>query len=159
MTHREAIKQWLSEIELKDVLVFDWGSGSKPAMRYINHDGCTFVTIDKNPQIAADRRAPKHHVINIEEPVNLGQSDVAFCMEVLEHCIRPDKVLDNIYKNLQPNGRLYLSMPYDFPIHSQDDYFRLTPFGLELMLTQAGFREIDISGTVDNQGHLATAVK
>lgn len=163
-THREAIKEWLGAVQLHDSFVLDWGSGSKPVSRYIQHDGCQFVTIDKNPLIAADRRASLHYEHDIQEPFDIVEkgypaADVAFCMEVLEHTLRPDKVLQNIYNNLKQGGDLYLSMPYDFPIHSEDDYVRLTDNGLKAWLNKIGFTILELKYSVGHEGYLVRAVK
>lgn len=158
MTHREAIKDWLGTIHLEDMRIFDWGSGSKPVSRYIVHENCTFITIDKNPLIAGERRAATHLIIDIQYKVSIGtKCDAAFCIEVLEHTLRPDLVLQNIANNLKPQGMLYLSMPYDFKVHSDDDYLRLTENGLKALLANSGFTIKDISDTVGNEGFIVEA--
>lgn len=159
MTHREAIKEWLGNIRLKDVNVIDWGSGSKPVTRYIQQENCQFITIDKNPLIAPDRRASTHVKHDIQKFVSLPTADVAFCIEVLEHTIHPDYVLKNIYQNLKEGGVLYLSMPYDFRVHSDDDYFRLTINGMNKILEIAGFTPEYINYSVNQEGYLVKATK
>lgn len=163
MSHREAIKTWLSSIELSDVHVIDWGSGSKPVSRYIKHQNCNFVTIDRNELIASDRRGPKHYEHDIQVPIDLDTANVAFCIEVLEHCWDGQAVLSNIYDNLEHYGRLYLSVPFMFKVHSDDDYHRYTVNGLNRLLTQAGFTVDSIEttgGSVEEaQGYLVEAHK
>lgn len=157
MTHREAIKAWLAEINLKSCLVIDWGSGAKPVSRYLQHDDCEFITIDKNPLIAGDRRSPAHITTDIQQPITVNTADVAFCIEVLEHTLRPDNVITNIFNNLKPNGKLYLSVPFMFRIHSDDDYFRFTENGLKALL--GNFSDVTIRPTVGDEGYLVEATK
>lgn len=157
--HREEIKEWLNNIELKDKIVIDWGSGSKPVSRYINHQGCKFVTIDNNKQIANDRRALKHYQHDIQEPIDLGQADIAFCIEVLEHVEEPRMLLQNIYSNLREAGVLYLTAPFQFRIHSDDDYWRYTENGIRLLLGWAGFLVESIYIQSDNSGYFVRAIK
>lgn len=163
MTHREAIKEWLGQIELKDQLVIDWGSGSKPVSRYIIQHGCAFITIDKNPLIAPDRRSNLHFEHDIQQPFDVTDkyrpADVAFCIEVLEHTLRPDLVLKNIYDNLKEGGKFYLSIPFLFPIHSDDDFIRLTENGLKAWYEIIGFKIEEIRASTGEQGYLIKAYK
>ncbi|HRZ40077.1 MAG TPA: class I SAM-dependent methyltransferase [Candidatus Omnitrophota bacterium] len=56
------------------------------------------------------------------------------CTEVLEHCQDPQKVIDEIFRVLQPGGTLILTTRFTFPIHdAPDDYFRFTKYGLRLL--------------------------
>lgn len=159
MTHREVIKDWLANIELKDCLIIDWGSGSKPVSRYIKHHNCKFLTIDKNPLIAGDRRSIHHLEKDIQLAVEVPKADVAFCIEVLEHTLQPHGVISNLYNNLKDGGKLYLTMPYNFRVHSDDDYIRLTENGLRGYLEYHGFKINYIKPTNTDEGFLVEAFK
>lgn len=159
MTHREQIKAWLAGITLWDQTVHDWGSGSKPVSRYVQHDNVRFITLDKNPLIAEDRRSKDHITADLTEPIHLDPADTAFCIEVLEHTLYPQELLENISNNLKPEGSLYLTMPYDFPVHSDDDYLRLTENGLRAHLQIAGFIIDKLEYTSDRQGYIVEAHK
>lgn len=159
MTHRECIKAWLATIQLKDVYVIDWGSGSKPAMRYIQHDNCSFTTIDQNKLIDSERRSKDHIVWDITQKIVFpAKADIAFCIEVLEHSIYTQEILKNIHDNLRTDGKLYLTMPYDFPIHSEDDSLRFTEYGLRQALRRADFEVLSFQYTDNNQGYLVEAI-
>ena len=159
MTHREAIKQWQSTINLKDQNVIDWGSGAKPSMRYINHENCEFTTVDKNPLIDYGRRAVKHIEADITEPKDYGKFDTAFCIEVLEHVKDPFALMRNIATNLEEGGVLYITAPFKLEIHSDEDYWRYTEQGLQYLLEYSGFGVREIKTTVDELGYMAEAVK
>lgn len=158
--HREQLKDYLGKIHLKDVTVADWGSGAKPAMRYIQHDNCKFITIDNNKLIVADRRAPHHIVADLNIPLELTDTvDVAFCIEVIEHVANTDMLMMNIYDNLVEGGTLYISAPFLFPIHAEEDYWRFTENGLRLLLDISGFSIQDLYSLEGQSGYIAKAVK
>jgi len=45
---------------------------------------------------------------------SLGQFDQIYCVEVIEHVIRDDKLVRDLAALLKPNGKLLLSTPYKF---------------------------------------------
>lgn len=152
MAHREDIRAFLESLELKGEEVIDWGSGSKPVERYIKHTDCTFTRVDKNDH----HEYPPHHKLDFTKgEVSIGYFTVAFCMEVLEHTTDPRMVLRNIFNNLRSGGTLYLSVPFLFPEHGDEDYIRLTSIGLRYFTEQAGFIVKDI--TEIEQGYLMVA--
>ncbi len=155
MTHREAIKAYLGKLEFKDSKIVDWGSGTKPVQRYISlMENCEYLTIDKLDHVGADL------VTNIEDFQNLPHKfDVAFCMEVIEHVLDPDDVLDNIQWNLKPGGLLYLSVPFLYEVHHTEDYWRFTDQGIKLLLNRNGFKTLEIIETVDQRGWIVKAEK
>lgn len=155
MTHREAIKEWLGKIKLENVRVVDWGRGTKPAIKYvIAGKNVDYFGIDELDHVEADL------VVDMTLAVDLGERyDVAFCMEVLEHVESPSAVLDNIYENLEPGGRLYMSVPFMFPIHHTKDYWRFTDQGVRLLLSQSKFQCDEIIPTVGQEGWLIKAHK
>jgi predicted SAM-dependent methyltransferase len=66
------------------------------------------------------------------------------CAEVLEHVKYPDAALLFCFDVLRPGGKLIITVPFAFPIHNfPDDYWRYTPSGLRLLLTEAGFVDIE----------------
>ncbi len=57
--------------------------------------------------------------------------------EVLEHLHSPQQAIDRIRRVLKKEGKLTLTVPFIFPIHSRpNDYFRFTSFGLEHLLRE-----------------------
>jgi len=159
MTHRQIIKEYQKAIILKDKVIVDWGSGSKPVQRYITHENCRFITLD-NANITDDRQGNLHYKVNISKPLTYDfNADVAFCMEVLEHVEYPEIVLKNIYDNLKQGGTLYLSAPFKYEVHSDIDYWRYTDAGLKLLLERNGFKVDYILTTTDDLGWIVKARK
>lgn len=69
--------------------------------------------------------------------------DSVVCLEVLEHTLRPSKIVEEIYRVLKPGGRLLLTVPFVFEIHDETyDFYRFTKQGLQHLLKR--FRSVDI---------------
>ena len=152
VAHREDIRAYLEGLTVEG-MVIDWGSGSKPVMKYVNGDKAMFHTIDINPQVNPDTLADiQSNTFN-----TFLKADHAFCMEVLEHTTNPQMVLHNIHHNLREGGRLHLSVPFLYPEHGENDYLRFTRQGLRYYAEEAGFKNIWIWDITDGFLMEATA--
>lgn len=156
---REQLKERLAKINLKGKKCIDWGSGAKPAARYVNASGCEWLCLDKNPDIIDNYRNWKlpYKVEDITAYQTEKKYDVAFCLEVLEHVLFPRLVINNVYDSLKSGGKLYLSVPFLFPIHSDEDYWRFTENGLRHLLVR--FCSIKIEKLEDSSGYWVEAKK
>lgn len=143
MAHREGIRAYIKEAKIGK-RVIDWGCGTKPIMHYIDNTDRMFTNIDKQAWDHVD------NVLDIEAKVDLNfkEYDTAFCLEVLEHCWDSKQLIRNIYNHLADNGVLYLSQPYHYRTHKNDDRIRYTHHGLRQLLEEAGFMVEDIKPTV-----------
>lgn len=66
--------------------------------------------------------------------------DLVFSSEVFEHVFNLPQVLFEINRVLTEDGVLVLTVPFAWPEHEQPyDYARYTQFGMEEILTSAGF--------------------
>ena len=78
-------------------------------------------------------------------PLDDNSVDCAICTEVLEHCPDPEAVLKEICRVLKPNGLLFLTVPFLWPLHEVPyDEYRYTPFSLRRHLAASGFTCIDL---------------
>jgi SAM-dependent methyltransferase len=73
-------------------------------------------------------------------PVKNKSMDFILCTETLEHVANPDIFLKEAFRTLKPGGKILLTVPFAARWHFIPyDYWRYTPSGLDLLLTQAGF--------------------
>jgi SAM-dependent methyltransferase len=78
-------------------------------------------------------------------PLSDGEAGTVLCTETLEHVEDPVAFLRELRRVLSPGGRLLLTVPFAARWHFvPHDYWRFTPAGLEQVLGQAGFREIQV---------------
>jgi SAM-dependent methyltransferase len=84
------------------------------------------------------------------EQMNLADDgfDLVICTQVLEHTQHPQRIVDECFRVLRPNGMLLLSVPSIFPVHGYPaDNWRFMPQGLEFMLEN--FSEVTVLGEMD----------
>src|SRR3990167_353417 len=142
MAHREGIREYLKDVQVHGT-VMDLGCGSKKIQKYLKPNTAKFITIDKLKHVEADI-VKNIEACCIELP---EQADFAFCLEVIEHVWETDIVIENIYDNLKSGGVLYLSQPYHYVTHKEDDRIRYTHHGLKQLLEEHGFVVEDIQPT------------
>lgn len=79
-------------------------------------------------------------------PLTDRSIDALVCLEVLEHVRDHQGALREFARVLKPGGLLLLSMPFMYPVHdAPHDYQRLTEYGLQRDLAQAGFEAIRLT--------------
>lgn len=77
-------------------------------------------------------------------PFRDGSFEAAINIVTLEHVADPAGALREIGRTLQPGARLLIAAPQLWEVHqAPHDYFRYTRFGLERLLRDAGFDEIE----------------
>lgn len=125
--------------------VYDLGCGDSPyrdlALRH--GDSYTGVDWENSPH------SPRADVIaDLNQPIDLptASADTILCVSVLEHLRRPDAFLQEAARLLKPGGVLLLQVPWQWTLHEMPyDFFRYSPAALTDMLTDSGFRDIDVS--------------
>jgi SAM-dependent methyltransferase len=66
--------------------------------------------------------------------------DAILNTQVLEHVPYPQKIIDEFYRVLKPNGKLFLTAPQQWGLHEEpNNFFNFTRYGLELLFKNAGF--------------------
>lgn len=154
MAHREGIREYLKDVEVHG-LVYDWGCGTKPISKYLKPSKASFVEIDKidfGTNVVYDIEKPVI-IPSLQKPSFVSGGHFAFCLEVLEHCWDSKQVIKNIYNNLRSGGVLYLSQPFMYEVHKDDDRVRYTHHGLKQLLEEVGFTVEDIHPTVGDLDH------
>lgn len=85
-------------------------------------------------------------VADIHNPPNdwQGRFSGILCSEVMEHVARPWSALPKLLDMLQPGGYIVITTLFSFPEHGfPDDYYRYSRSGLNLLLSDAGFVDIE----------------
>jgi SAM-dependent methyltransferase len=78
-------------------------------------------------------------------PLDDCSIDCALATEVFEHLPDPEKVMREIGRVLKPNGILFFTVPFLWPLHNvPHDEYRYTPFSLERHLKNSGLDRINI---------------
>jgi SAM-dependent methyltransferase len=82
--------------------------------------------------------------------------DVVLCTQVLEHVADPALVCSELFRVLRPGGTAALTVPLVWQLHElPHDYFRYTAPGIEHLLSNAGFSDIEVRARNDSFTTLA----
>lgn len=125
--------------------ILDLGSGDGHYKELLTKFGFSYESVDWSasphagePDIISD--------LNRELRINDQYCEVLFCWSVLEHLSEPKLFLHECFRILKPNGKLILQVPFMWQVHeAPHDFYRFTKYGLEHLLTGAGFRVVKIS--------------
>lgn len=128
---------------IKNSVVLDIGSGNSNN-KILLGENCRLYCLDylytnklygKEPDIYGDAA---------RLPVDGCMIDTVLLLEVLEHLPDDKQALDEIFRVLKPGGKLFISVPFIYPVHdAPSDYRRYTIFGITELLEKAGFKIID----------------
>ena len=136
--------------KLKENLL-DVGCGKMPYRAYIlNHttvNKYTGLDIDNaityDAEVSADIKWD-----GIKMPINDAEYTSVMATEVLEHCPHPNQILSEIYRVMKTNGVFIFTVPFLWNLHeTPHDEYRYTPFALQRLLGDAGFKDIRIRPT------------
>jgi SAM-dependent methyltransferase len=81
-------------------------------------------------------------------PFGDGTFDVVFCKQVLEHVHDPRLVLAEVARVLAPGGHFAGSTSQMEPFHARST-FGYTPYGLALLLAEAGLELVEVRPGID----------
>jgi SAM-dependent methyltransferase len=121
--------------------VIDLGCGDAPFQSQLAGSITDYDTLDLRPRIQTT------YVGDIQDMYMISDStyDSALSLEVLEHVPDPFNAVREIYRILKPGAVAVISVPHLSRIHEAPyDYYRYTNFGLQHMLTQAGFEVVEV---------------
>lgn len=130
--------------DLRDALVLDIGSGNSRTAELI-HPSCTLYRLDY--PVTGHRYCflPDVYGDVADLPIAASSIDIVLLFEVLEHVVDDDRALREIARVLKPTGRLYLSVPFIYPIHDAPyDFRRYTVYGLKALLEKRNFRLVKL---------------
>ncbi|MBN9410992.1 MAG: class I SAM-dependent methyltransferase [Burkholderiales bacterium] len=122
--------------------LLDVGCGSQP-YRQLFH-GAQYVGLDIDTPTTRARGLADVFYDGLAFPVPDADFECVLCSQVLEHVFTPDDFLSEIYRVMQPGGRLLLTVPFVWDEHEQPyDFARYSSFGLRALLERNGFRVIE----------------
>jgi SAM-dependent methyltransferase len=126
--------------------VLDIGAGEAPYRElFAEH---TYVTLDHDD-------TPHSGEVDLHGaadtiPAADDSFDAIVCTQVLEHIPRPPEALREFHRVLVPAGVFVATVPFAWEEHEIPyDFFRYTRYGIEQLLVDAGFVEIDVRPRTD----------
>lgn len=116
------------------------GCGTTPYRALIPHESWCGLEFD-TPEAGA-RQIADDFYDGFAFSYESNHFDGVLCNQVLEHVFTPENFLSELYRVLEPGGKLLLSVPFIWDEHEQPyDYRRYTTFGLESLLEEAQVSE------------------
>ena len=139
----EGVKNFSSLLKYSDNIL-DAGAGKCPYRKYfsdVNYEATDFENVFN----AADDYNYDFICSLDNIPKDDNSYDAILNTQVLEHVEYPQKVIDEFYRILKPNGKLFLVAPQGWGIHGAPyHYFNFTKYGLESLFKNSGFKIIYI---------------
>lgn len=130
--------------------VLDVGCGTKPYRDLFPDSDYVGIEVNRVSKYGSARH-PDVYFDGRNFPIADGSVDSVLCSQVLEHVFEPAQFLGEIHRVLRPGGRLLLTVPFVWDEHEQPfDYGRYTSFGLEYLMSKAGFRQLAHERTLAN---------
>jgi len=155
---RQQLEAWIKTLKVSGKVLDAGGSQKLARGRVGAEEGTEFVTLDlaephensPKPDIVCDLNTinPVVDAGKIEWAGKEFNSDSYFdyvlCFEVAEYWWNPFQALRNLNWLLKTGGKLYMSVPFVYPVHNpkHNDYLRYTDMGITKLLEEAGF-EVD----------------
>lgn len=158
-------ERWLKTIDVKADRVLDIGGAELPVKkRTKSWDVGEYKILDmEKPH---EDNAPVDIVFDMSEDRIYSSDDephkykeyfdIAFAIEIFEHCWNPAQAIYNAGAFLKQNGVLYATFPFIYPHHcpTGQDYIRYTKWGVEMLLQKTGFGLIDMQYRQSERGSL-----
>lgn len=126
--------------------VLDIGAGNSPWKSFLS-EGVQYVGLDTEEANKFNMRKNKEIIYYSGGifPFSENKFSHALCIEVLEHIFDTEVFLSEIFRCLEPNGKIILTVPWSARRHHLPyDYFRFTPEALEQLFINKGFTDIEI---------------
>jgi SAM-dependent methyltransferase len=142
---RGRIRQWIERFcgDLGDDVLEVGSRIHNPNCWWINNRDlakCKWTGVDMQTGIGVDIVADIHALPDTWTNKYTG----VLCSEVLEHVQRPWVALPELFRVIRPGGTIIITTLFCFHIHGYpDDYYRYTDSGLKVLLSDAGFVDIN----------------
>ena len=137
------LSPWLQE---RAGTLLEVGCGAQP-YRHMLAESCRYTGLDwEQAEAHFNYRLPDTIYYQGDRfPFDDASFDNLFHTEVLEHVYHAGQFLGECHRVLKPSGTMFFTVPFQARYHYiPHDFFRYTPAALERMLSEAGFRSIEI---------------
>jgi SAM-dependent methyltransferase len=127
--------------------ILDSGCGSMPYRELIlsNKKIKKYIGLDIETGLNYEEVKPNVLWNGNTMPFENASFDVVLSTEVLDHVPDPEKYLAEVKRVLKPGGTFFFTVPFLMSLHEiPHDYYRYTPYALEMILKKAGFTAIVI---------------
>lgn len=127
--------------------VLDCGCGSMPYKELVlsNLNVTDYIGLDIESGLNYDLVKADFLWDGVVMPFENESFDVVLSTEVLEHVPDPYIYMAEVRRVLKPGGVFFFTVPFMMSLHEvPHDYYRYTPFALELIFKKAGFESIKI---------------
>lgn len=133
---REAIRVKASTLP-PGAVVADLGCGWMPYKEWFLDEGRTYIPLDVTGY-------PDHRFRIIRDgkiPLPSASVDILVCWQVLEHVHDMKSFFGEVKRVLRPGAQAFFTTHGLFRIHDQEDFWRWTPKGLNLLFEEQGFTD------------------
>lgn len=144
---KEILKAVIDIIPLFQGNILDSGCGCMPYKELIlsNNRIENYVGLDIELGLNYYKVKPDVLWNGITMPFGDNSFDVVMSTEVLEHIPNPDIYLLEVKRVLKPDGIFFFTVPFLMSLHEvPHDYYRYTPYSLEMIFKRLGFSDIKI---------------
>ncbi len=133
----DAARRFCPELKGK---ILDIGCGTKPFKSLLDKDslyiGMEYSGLTQRPDLFGDAN---------RLPFKDMSFDGVLLNEVIEHMPDPSKGIEEAYRVLKKDGKLFLTAPMYWRLHyAPQDYFRFTQYGLRHILTKGNFQVLQM---------------
>lgn len=134
--------------------LLDFGCGARPYESIFEVEEYIGLDIEESGHPSKGKRADIYYD-GKTIPLADASVDHVFAAEVFEHVFNPVELFREILRVLKPGGTFLMTCPFIWPLHEEPyDYARYTPYALEAMLSEAGFK----SASTEKAGHPVEAM-
>jgi SAM-dependent methyltransferase len=119
--------------------LLDIGCGNKPYLEQFQSRVSSYIGIEM-PGTQSNSEVVDAYASALALPFASNSFDTVLTNEVLEHVPEPQRLLEEAYRVLKPQGYLILTAALTWGPHEvPHDFYRYTEFGLRYLAAQAGF--------------------
>jgi SAM-dependent methyltransferase len=144
-TVRRDVKAWLAQ---RRGALLEVGCGDQPYRTLVPPE-CQYQGIDQGGMKDEFGMGSNKEIVLYSGavfPCADGAFDALFHTEVLEHVFNYREFLLECRRVLKPEGAMMFTVPFQARFHfAPHDYFRYTPSALQIMLTDAGFKDVQVA--------------